>query len=174
MTHICVGNLTIIGPDNDLSHCIVSEHYANRLNQQKTLTQWGRVTHMCVGNLTIIGPDNDLSHCIVSEHYANRLNQQKTLTQWGRVTHICVGNITITGPDNGLSPARRQDIIWTNAGILFIGLLGTNFSEIFIGFKIFSFKKRHLKMSSEKWHPFCLCVNVLSDGMIYVTVKQII
>ena len=52
------------------------------------------------------------------------------LTHWGRVTHICVGKLTIIGSDNGLSPERRQAIIWTNAGILLIGSLGTNFSEI--------------------------------------------
>ena len=34
--------------------------------------------------------------------------------------------------DNGLSPIRRQAIIWTNAGLLSIGPLGTNFSEILI------------------------------------------
>ena len=33
------------------------------------------------------------------------------------------------GPDNGLSPILRQAIIWTNAGLLSIGPLGTNFSE---------------------------------------------
>ena len=36
------------------------------------------------------------------------------------MTHICVGSLTIIGSDNGLSPARRQSIIWTNAGILLI------------------------------------------------------
>ena len=54
------------------------------------------------------------------------------LTHWGRVTYICVGNLTIIGSENGLSPARRQAIIWTNAGILLIGPLGTNFNEIII------------------------------------------
>ena len=54
------------------------------------------------------------------------------LTHWGRVTHICVGNLTIIGSDNGLSPGRRQAIIWTNAGILLIGPLRANFSEILI------------------------------------------
>ena len=44
----------------------------------------------------------------------------------------CVGNLTIIGSDNGLSPGRHQAIIWTNAGILLIGPLGTNFSEILI------------------------------------------
>ena len=52
------------------------------------------------------------------------------LTHWGRVTHICVCKLTIIGSDNGLSPERRQAIIWTNAGILLIGSLGTNFSDI--------------------------------------------
>ena len=47
------------------------------------------------------------------------------LTHWGRVTHICVGKLTIIGSDNGLSPGRRQAIIWTYAGILLIGPLGT-------------------------------------------------
>ena len=45
--------------------------------------------------------------------------------------------------DNGLSHGRRQAIIGTNAGILFIGPLGTNFDEIYT----FSFKKMYLKMS---------------------------
>ena len=76
------------------------------------------------------------------------------LTHWGRVTHLCVGKLTIIGSDNGLSPERRQAIIWTNAGILLIGTLGTNFTEILIGIQTFSFKKMHLKMSSAKWRPF--------------------
>ena len=54
------------------------------------------------------------------------------LTHWGWVTHICVGKLTIISSDNDLSPDRRQAIIWTNDGILFIGPLGTNFSEILI------------------------------------------
>ena len=47
--------------------------------------------------------------------------------------HICVGKHTIIGPDNGLSPSQCQAIIWTNAGILLVGPLGTNFSDILIG-----------------------------------------
>ena len=84
------------------------------------------------------------------------------LTQWGRVTHICVGKLTIIGSDKGLSLGRRQAIIWTNDGILFIEALGTNFSEILIGIQIFSFQKMRLKMSSAKWRPFCLGLNVLT------------
>ena len=90
------------------------------------------------------------------------LQSQKDLTHWGRVTHICVGKLTIIGSDNGLSPGRRQAIIWTNAGILLIGPLGTNFSETLIEIDTFSFKKMHLKMSSAKWRPFCLGLDVLT------------
>ena len=51
-----------------------------------------------------------------------------------------------------------------NAGILLNEPLGTNFSEIFIGIQIFSFKNMRLKMSSAKWRPFCLGLNVLTAG----------
>ena len=78
------------------------------------------------------------------------------------MTHICVGKLTIIGSDNGLSPDRRQAIIWTNAGLLLIGPLGTNFSEILIEILTFSFKKMHLKVSSAKRRPFCPGLNVLT------------
>ena len=85
------------------------------------------------------------------------------LNHWGRVTHICVGKLTVIGSDNGLSPGRCQAIIWTNAGILFIEHLGTNFSEILIEIHTFSFKKIDLKMSFGKWRPSCHGLNVLTD-----------
>ena len=84
------------------------------------------------------------------------------LTHWGRVTYICVSKLTSIGSDNGLSPGWRQAIIWTNVGILFIETLGTNFSEISIEIHTFSFKKMHVKMSSGKWRPCCLGLNVLN------------
>ena len=83
------------------------------------------------------------------------------LTHWGRVMHISVSKLTISGSNNGLSPDRRQAIIWTNAGFLLIGPLGTNFSEILIKILTFSFKKMRLKVSSAKRRPFCLGLNVL-------------
>ena len=86
------------------------------------------------------------------------------LTHWGRVTYICVRKLTIIASDNGLSPGRRQAIIWTSAGILLIWTLGTNFSEILIEIHVFSFKKMHLKMSSAKWRPYCLGLNVLTHN----------
>ena len=85
-------------------------------------------------------------------------------THWGRVTHICVSKLNVIGSDNGLSPGpRRQAIIWTNAGILLIRTLGTNFSEIWNEIHAFSFKKMRLKMSSAKWRPFCLGLHVLKS-----------
>ena len=86
------------------------------------------------------------------------------LTHWGRVTHICISELTIIGSDNGLLPSRRQAIIWNNDGLLFIGPLGTNFSEIVIEILTSSFKKMRLKVSSAKRRPFCLGLDVLTTG----------
>ena len=93
-----------------------------------------------------------------------QINQQE-LSHRGRGTHICVSKLTIIGSDNGLSPGRRQAIIWNNAGLLLIESLGTNSSEIAIGIQSFSFKKMHLNMSSAKWRPSCLGLNVLMFNM---------
>ena len=84
------------------------------------------------------------------------------------MTHICVSKLTIIVPDNGLSPSRRQAIIWTNAGILLIRTSATNFSKILSEIHIVSFKKMHLKMSSAKWRPFCLGLNVLTILMCLI------
>ena len=73
-----------------------------------------------------------------------------SLTHWGRVTHICVGKLTIIGSDNGLSPGRRQAIIWTNAGILLIGPLETNFQQKFefgLRFQFILFQRVQLTVS---------------------------
>ena len=81
------------------------------------------------------------------------------IKHWGRVTHICIDNLTIIDSDNALSPGGRQAIIWTNAGIVLIGSLGTNFSEISIEIITFSVKKMRLKVPSAKRGPFCLGLN---------------
>ena len=72
---------------------------------------------------------------------------------------ICISKLTIMGSNNGLSPGGRQAIFWTVAGILLIGPLGTNFSEIWIEIRTFPFKKMHLKMLFGKWQPFCVLTN---------------
>ena len=66
-----------------------------------------------------------------------------------------------------LQCGRRQAIIWANDGILLIGPLETNFSEISseiseIEIHTFSFNKMHMKMSSGKWRRFCLGLYVLT------------
>ena len=76
------------------------------------------------------------------------------LTHWGQVTHICVSEQTIIGSDNDLSPGRRQAINWTNAGILLIGSLETNFNEILIEIHIFLFKKIYFKCRLENGGHF--------------------
>ena len=80
------------------------------------------------------------------------------------MTHICVSDLTSIGSDNGLSPGRRQAIIWTTAGIMLIGPLGTNLSENSIEILTFSFMQMRLKVSSAKWWPFCLGLNVLKKA----------
>ena len=88
---------------------------------------------------------------------------QCQLTHWGQVTHICIHKLNIIASDNGLLSGRHQAIIWTNAGILLIRPLETNFREILIGIQIFSFKKMDLKMLSVQWQPFFLGLNVLNN-----------
>ena len=88
--------------------------------------------------------------------YANTINEISS-----QRANCFVCKLTTIGSDNGLSPWRHQAIIWSNAGIFLIGPLGINFIEILIEIQTFSFKKMHLKMSSAKWRPVCLGLNVL-------------
>ena len=105
-------------------------------------------------------------HCIGQTAWAaviimSWINMLRLEHYWGRVTHICLSKLTIIGSDNVLSPGRHQAIIRTNAGILLIGLLGTNFREMLIKTLTFSLKKTRLKVSSAKWQPFYLGLIVL-------------
>ena len=72
------------------------------------------------------------------------------------VPHIYASvNWVSIGSDISLSPVRHQAIAWTNADLLSIGTLRTNFSEIRIKIQNVSFMKMHSKMSSAKWRPLC-------------------
>ena len=87
------------------------------------------------------------------------LPQTLCLTHWGWVTHICVSKLTIIGSDNGLLPGRCQAIIWTNAAILLIRTLRTNFNEILC--KIIYFHSRQCiwnvcEMSAILSRPQCV------------------
>ena len=59
------------------------------------------------------------------------------VNDWCRVAHKCVSKLTIIDLDNGLAPGRRQAIIWTNIGILSMGLLGPNLRQIVFEFQLF-------------------------------------
>ena len=126
-------------------------HYWNYCVEKPSITVSSHESH---------GKNHRQLKCLFESMFSEQ-QRKHFLTHWGRVTNICVSKTTIIGSDNGLSPGRRQAIIWTNAGILLIGTLGTNFSEILIECHSFSFKKMHMKMSSGKWRPSCLGLNVL-------------
>ena len=130
---------------------------------------------MCDSEEVIIGQDNDLAPNrrqvvvwtkddlpVVQWSMCAALGGDE-LTHWGWVTHICVSDLTSIGSDNGLSAGRRQAIIRTDAGILLLRPLGTNFSEFLVEILIFSFKKMCLKVTSAKRRPFCLGLNELID-----------
>ena len=126
-------------------HIFIINDYINALAQSSADTLWfGKYIQIFI---------RDIAY---PSHRNTAMRGNKT---WNMLTHW--GKLIIIGSDNGLSPGRRQAIIWTNAGILLIGALGTNFSEISIEIDIFSFKKTHLKMSSGIWWPSCLGLNVL-------------
>ena len=66
-------------------------------------------------------------------------------TQFRLVPHICVSE----------APVWIKNSTGTKYGFLSNGLLGTNFSEIWIKILHVSFMKMHLNVSSAKWRPFC-------------------
>ena len=97
------------------------------------------ITVSLAANLVEWGISSRRQICLLS--VIALLHFQKTLTHWGRVTHICVSKLTIIGSDNGLSPDRRQAVILTNAEILLIGPLWTNFNETSIEIHTFFIKE---------------------------------
>ena len=84
------------------------------------------------------------------------------LTHRGRVTHICVGYLTIISSDNGLADGRLYTVIWTNAWILLIWRLETNYSEILNAIQTFFTEESTFKnvvcvtLSNSSWSQ---CVN---------------
>ena len=100
----------------------------------------------------------------------NRNNQHQLTPPTCRI-YASVNWVNI-GSDNGLSPGRRQAIIWINAAILWIGPLGTNFSEILIDIRTLSFKEMHLKMAAAKWRPFCPGRDELNNSWHYNSLTE--
>ena len=130
--------------------------YAN-ICQLLDWNHFGMIIDRCV-----LLPIDIVSYDHMIDIYMERYLIDAKLTHWGRMTHIYVSKLAIIGSNNGLLPDRRQAIIWTKAGILLIENLETNFSGIVIENHTFSFKKMHFKMSSRKWRPFWLGLNVLN------------
>ena len=135
----------------------------NYLSITRLLFIWIDKTHIMFSHLTLFWPPI-LSFLIVSH--------------WGRVTHTCASKLTIIGSDNDLLPGRWEATIWTIAGVLLIGPLGTHFREILNEIHTYSFKKMHLKMSSAKWRQFCLGLNVLTkikwSGACFIELYEVI
>ena len=77
------------------------------------------------------------------------------------MTHTCVSKVTINGSDNGLSPGWRQVIVWTNAGMLLIGL------QVNIAVKYLS---KLIYFHSRKCISKCRLINRVSASM-YVETK---
>ena len=125
---------------------------ANAVNilHNTEISTWRPLTH-----------NNPHRYFIKQNQIKRKLWEPNALTHRGRVTHIRVSKLPIIGSDNGLSPDRHQAIIWTNARLLLIWTLGTNFSEISSEIHTFSFQKMHLKRSCMKWRPFRFGLNVL-------------
>ena len=71
------------------------------------------------------------------------LQRNNELTPWGRVTYTYVGKLTLIQ----IKACRLKS--------------AKPLSEPIIGIQIFSFRKMRLKMSSAKWRPFCLSLNVI-------------
>ena len=110
-------------------------------------------------SLTLIWPSR-LASIFSALFFVYLAGSRVDLTHWGQVTHIFVSKLTITRSDNGLSaPNHYSNQCWN-----FFEPLGTTFSEIVIEIHIFSFMEMHFKMSSAKWWPFCLGLNVLTWG----------
>ena len=136
------------------------------LNVQLTISQhwlelWlgnKRTTSHCLNKLwpwSLTPHGVTKAHCTESTYSVNDNISRTSMLLKSTSTFIYKSNLNIIGLDNGLSAGRRQAIIWNNAGILLIGHLRKQFSEILIEIHALSFKKIHVEMSSAKWQPFC-------------------
>ena len=90
--------------------------------------------------------------------YTNHVNG---LINWGRVTHICVSKINHHWSREWFvawsAPSHYLNQCWIIVHWNLKNKLQWNLNKICT----FTFKKMHLKMSSVKWRPFCLGLNML-------------
>ena len=80
------------------------------------------------------------------------------LTHWGRVTHVCASNLTIIG----LSPGRGKALSKPMLNIVDWTLKNKLKRNFHLNSKFF-IQEKHLNVSSGKWRPFCLGLNVLKN-----------
>ena len=121
--------------------------------------QWDTSTQISTYSIEPNGTNTaERQQCCIAFHkyipYRFHINENNSkyikLTHLPRCRIYASVNWVNIGSDNGLSPVRHQAITWTSAGLLPIGLLGTNCSGIRIVVLLFFFKKTHLKLSSAK------------------------
>ena len=117
------------------------------LSESRVIVNWGRWKQ--IWEKYKYFPLKEISLKMSSPKWWPFHHSLNVLTHWGRVAHICISKLSIIVSDNGT---------------LLIGPLGTNFNEILIEkFIHFHSLKIHLKISSGKWRPFCLGLNVLKQ-----------
>ena len=80
---------------------------------------------------------------------------------------VCVSKPDIDS-DNGLPPVWRQPIIRTNAGLLSVGSLETNISEVLIEIEIFSLTKMYFKLSAVKVSLGPMSVLIQSFNIMFI------
>ena len=112
------------------------------------ITRWNRYLGMCCLCFYYSTITEDIEN--IHNTSSLRAHYSCTLTHWGRVT------VAWTVPSH----------IWTKVGLLLIGPLETNLSEILIEIYKFSFMKMPLKISSAKWRRTCLGLSVLKREQI--------
>ena len=148
VTHICVGNLTIIGSDNGLSPgrrqaIIWTNHYDDVI----MTTIASQITSLTsVYSTVYLDADQRKHQSSASLAFVWGIHRDRWIPRTkgqlrGKCSHLMTSSC---------------------AGILLIRPLGTNFSEFLVEILIVSFKKMRLKVSSAKWRLFRLGLNVLT------------
>ena len=106
-----------------------------------------------------IGPQTIPRECKYIFVFPHKYSVHKGLTHQDQVRHTCINKQHIIGSDKGLLPVWCQAIIWTKAGLILVGSLGTNFSEINIYFHLndchsrkYTFENVIYKMSAILYH----------------------
>ena len=112
--------------------------------------------------------DHPSVNCWQKMYIKNQLNNN--VKHYFHAYNFCFEQQYVIVPNNDWSPVRGQTIIRNNGGSL---------DNFFIKFKWnflrnihFSFKKIHLKMSSAKWWPCCLGLNISKKDIKSIDVMR--